>query len=290
MSVASLAQTLAPRFIPGDGATLEERLGEDDGAALAILFTTDLRGNLDWCSCSLPRGGLARRIGYLEGFKKKFKDTRVINVEAGELFYNSTGFSPQVMLQNEQVARAYSRFPLDVVNLSRNDMLYAQRLLAREGLRERAAEMPVIRNVISANAKLSSDTQSPAPYLIKEITGPRIRGKKNKLRVGFVGLAEPSRSGTGNADGLVRSIFETARQIVPRLRSECDVLVVVAHAELKAAEQLASENPQADIVIAADAGGILKPRQVGNTMIVSIAPGDSQIGDIRVYLDKTGRA
>jgi 2',3'-cyclic-nucleotide 2'-phosphodiesterase (5'-nucleotidase family) len=290
LSVASVSQAQIPRFVPGDGATFDERLGPDDGAALAILFTSDLRGNLDSCECSAPRGGLSRRVGFVEGFKKKFKATRVINVETGDLFYNSVGFPSQVLLQNEQVARAFSLFQMDVVNLSRLDLIYAQKLLAREGLREREVELPVIKNIISANAKLASSVAAPAPYIIKEITGPRIKGRNNKLRVGFVGLAEGSKSGAGNADRLVGNIFEAARQIIPRLRSESDVLVVIAHSQMKTAEQLAGENPQADIVIAADAGGIFKPRQIGNTLVVSIMPGDAQYGDIRVYLDRAGRA
>lgn len=288
--VVSAARAQYPRFVPGDGATFDERLGPDDGAALAILFTSDLRGNLDSCECSAPRGGLARRVGYVEGFKKKFKDTRVINVETGDLFYNSVGFPSQVLLQNEQVARAFSRFQLDVVNPSRTDLIYAQKLLAREGIQQREAEMPVIKNIISANARLGSNMAMPAPYLIKEISGPRIKRKNNRLRIGFVGLAEGSKSGAGNADGLVGDVFEAARAVVPRLRSESDVLVVIAHVRMKTAERLAAENPQADIVIAADAGGIFKPRQIGGTLVVSIMPGDSQYGDIRVYLDREGRA
>src|SRR5512132_1193698 len=55
-------------------ATLEERLGADDGFALAILITANMRGNLEVCDCNYPRGGLARRLGYLEAFKKRFKD------------------------------------------------------------------------------------------------------------------------------------------------------------------------------------------------------------------------
>jgi hypothetical protein len=49
------------------------------------------------------------------------------------------------LLQNEQVARAFSLFQMDVVNLSRLDLIYAQKLLARAGLKEREAELPVIK-------------------------------------------------------------------------------------------------------------------------------------------------
>ncbi|HSQ18739.1 MAG TPA: hypothetical protein VLR92_00060, partial [Blastocatellia bacterium] len=69
MSVAT--QTEPPR--PGENTlSLDERLGTDDGAALAILFGANMRGNLDLCDCNYPRGGIARRVGYVQAFKKKF--------------------------------------------------------------------------------------------------------------------------------------------------------------------------------------------------------------------------
>ena len=92
-----------------EGASFEERLGPDDGAALAILFGANMRGNLELCDCTFPRGGLARRIGYVEGFRRKFKDTPVLHVEAGFLFYNSSGNNPAVLLQNEQIGSTWGR-------------------------------------------------------------------------------------------------------------------------------------------------------------------------------------
>ena len=193
------------------------------------------------------------------------------------------------MLQNDQFVRAYSRWPVDVVNLGRYDLIYAQKLLAREGLNERTQSHSFIKNVISANGIFGADVAAPAPYLIKEVTGPRITGKKKKLRIGFIGLAEPIRPGGGVMDATVRNMYETARTLVPKARKECDVLVIVAHAELDGAMRLARENPEVDVVIAGNAEGIFNPREVGHTMVVSAAPGNIQQGDLRLYLDKEGR-
>lgn len=269
-------------------ATFDERLGDDDGAALAILFGANSRGNLELCDCTHPRGGLARRVGYVEGFKKKFKQTPVIEVEAGNFTYDSTGYMPAVILQNEQVARAYSRWPVDVINLGRYDLIFARKLLAREGLAERTTALPMIKNLISANGVFDSSVAAPRPYIIKEVTGPRIKGKRNKIRVGFVGLAEPKRMAEG-VDLSVKDMFEAARRSVPEARKQSDVLVIVAHSGLAAALKLAAENPEADVVIAGDAEGLYKPRQVGNTLVVSAAPGNTQEGDLRFYIGADGR-
>ncbi|HXG64500.1 MAG TPA: hypothetical protein VNO70_05295 [Blastocatellia bacterium] len=289
--------TVACLFLPAmaqqNGAaeqpqSFDERLGPDDGAVLAILFGANMRGNLDLCDCNHPRGGLARRIGYLEGFKKKFKSTPVIHVEAGFFWYNSTGYPKAVMLQNEQVARAYSRWPFDVINLSRYDLIYAQKLLASDGFGERVVALPMMEKLVSANGVFGPDVVAPAPYLIKEVTAPRLKGRR-KIRVGFIGLAEPLRTSGGLMDGTVKDMFKAAREVVPQARKKSDILVILSHSEMDAAMRLAQENPEVDVIVVGNAEGLFKPRQVGNTYIVSAAPGNTQEGDLRVYVDAAGK-
>ena len=274
---------------PGENTlSLDERLGTDDGAALAILFGSNMRGNLDLCDCNYPRGGLARRVGYVEAFKKKFKETPVVQVEGGHFSFGSMGY-PMADLRNEQTALAYSRFLPDVINLGREDLSYAQKLLVREGLSERVKTLPMIKNLVSANGVFGPESQPPAPYLIKEVAGPRIYGGKKKLRIGFVGVAAPTNPGGGIIDATVTNMFETTTRAVLKARKECDVLVIVAHCDLASALRLASENLETDVVIAADSGGVYNPRRIGNTLIVSAAPGNTQESDLRVYIDKDGQ-
>lgn len=280
-------QTELPK--PGENTlSLDERLGTDDGAALAILIGAGMRGNLDLCDCNYPRGGLARRVGYVEAFKRKFKDTPVVQVEGGSFSFGSGGY-PAADLRNEQLVRAFSRFPPDVINLGRDDLPYAQKLLARDGLNERVKTLPMIKNLISANGVFSPEAVPPAPYLIKEVAGPRIYGGKKKLKIGFVGVAAPTNPGGGIIDATVTNIFETTTRAVLKARKECDVLVIVAHCDLESALRLASENLEADVVIAADSGGVYNPRRVGNTLVVTAAPGNIQQSDLRLYFDKDGQ-
>jgi 2',3'-cyclic-nucleotide 2'-phosphodiesterase (5'-nucleotidase family) len=288
LSVWVLAQTASSEK-PAAPTTFDERLGADDGAALAILFGANMRGNLDLCDCNHPRGGLARRIGYLEGFKKKFKDTPVVHVEAGQFWYNSETNTPAITAQNDFVARAYSRWPVDVINLSRYDLLYANRILTKDGLAERTAAMPMIQNLISANGKFASDTVAAQPFLIKEVKGPRIKGVKKSIKIGFLGLAEPMHSNSGMIDITVKNMFEVAHQIIPKLRKQCDVLVILAHSEIAGALKLAKENPEVDVIIAGNAETVYKPREVGKTLVVCAAPGNTQEGDLRLYLSPQGR-
>lgn len=192
-----------------------------------------------------------------------------------------------VMLQNEQVAIAYSRWPIDVINLGRYDLIFAQKLLTRQGLEQRTAALPMIKNLISANGKFESTSAAPPTYLIKEIAGPRIKGKYTRLRIGFVGVAQPVKSSEG-IDGTVNDMYESVRKVVPAARKECDILVILAHSGYEPALRLARENPECDIVIAGDAEGQFKPQQIGKTLVAAAAPGNTQEGDIRVYVGEDG--
>jgi len=291
LALTSLSVSAATQIEPPKAGlntlSLDERLGIDDGAALAILFGANMRGNLDLCDCNYPRGGLARRVGYVEAFKKKFKDTPVIEVEGGNFFFGSIGYA-MADLKNDQIARGYSRFLPDVINLGREDLVFANKLLAKEGLIERTKKLSLIKNLISANGVFTAEAEAPAPYAIKEVGGPRIYGGKKNLKIGFIGLASPTNPGAGTIDATVGNMYRSVTQFVLKARKECDLLVLVAHCNLDSAIKLASENLELDVVIAADSGGIYNPRRIGNTLVVSTAPGNTQESDLRLYFDKEG--
>ena len=286
LCASGLTQTPVPAA--NEPATFDERLGVDDGAALAILFGANLRGNLELCDCNHPRGGLARRVGYVEAFRKKFAETPVIQLEAGHFLYDSTGYADYTMLQNEQVARAYSRWPIDVINLGRWDLIWARKMLEREGLAQRMSALPMLKNLISANGVFEPAVAPPPAFVVKEVTGPRIKGRKKKLRIGFVGLAEPIKPGGGMFDATVTNIYEACRKAVVEARKHSDLLVIVAHCEFEPALRLVRENPEADLVIAGDAETVYNVRQIGKTTVVCAAPGNTQEGDLRVYLSPNG--
>jgi 2',3'-cyclic-nucleotide 2'-phosphodiesterase (5'-nucleotidase family) len=283
-------QTIAPDVLvdTSKAQTFNERLGTDDGAAFAILYGANLRGNLDLCDCNHPRGGIARRVGYVEAFKQHFKDTPVLQVEVGNFWYDSSIEIPHVLLQNDYVSRAYSRWMIDVINLGRLDLSYANRLFDLNGIAERTTNLPMMQNVISANAKLADSAVAPPPYIIKEVSGKRIKNGK-KLRVGFLGLVEPQNVGSGMTDAGVKNIYEMARKFVPELRKKCDVLIILSYSEYAAAMRLAKENPEADLVIAGNAEALYKPRLVGKTVVLYAAPGNTQEGDLRFYIASDGK-
>ena len=89
-------------------------------------------------------------------------------------------------------------------------------------------------------------------------------------------------------DGTVKNMFEVGRQTVLAARKKCDVLVIVAHCEFEPALRLAKENPEADVVIAGNAETVFNLRKVGKTTVVCAAPGNTEQGDLRLYLAPDG--
>ena len=87
---------------------------------------------------------MARRVGYVEGFKKKFKDTPVIQAELGSFFQAAPVMGWRYRL-NENVARAFSRLPVAHAIRLAEDLAYAKKLLARDGLDERVRSLPMIK-------------------------------------------------------------------------------------------------------------------------------------------------
>jgi 2',3'-cyclic-nucleotide 2'-phosphodiesterase (5'-nucleotidase family) len=200
--------------------------------------------------------------------------------------WQSNGYQAAVLLDSDLVATAYSRWPFDVINLARRDLAYASRLLAKDGLTERRKALLVADSLISANGQFKEGVARPPAYLIKEVSGPRIKGT---VRVGFVGLTAPAPFKDA-VDTAVADMFEIARQVVPEARKQCDILVILVHAEYAPSLKLARENPEADLLIIGDPEGpLFKPREIGKTLVVAASQGNYEQGDIRVYAAGQGR-
>lgn len=222
----------------------------------------------------------------MDTFKKKFKDTPVIQVDTGNFLMRGVG--PAVSQKNERVMRGLSLFPVDVINLGQYDLGHAPKFLARQGYDERVARYPMLKHVISANGVFGPALAPPAAFVIKEVRGPRIKGGQQSLKVGFLGLSEP-RHVVGGKDTSVKDIYETARALVPELRKKCDLLVLLTQADYEPAAKLAAENPEADVVIAGNTSMAYNPKAIGKTLLISTAPSNTQQGDLRVYVDKAGK-
>src|SRR5262244_2838984 len=125
----SLAKKAAP------SGTLADRLDKDDGYAIALFYSMGVHGNLEVCGCPIhPLGGVARRVGYINAFRKRSPDAAILQVDAGYIFSDEqgsggAGLSADARLMNDWIVRANEVMNLDVVNLGYRDLPYADSLL-----------------------------------------------------------------------------------------------------------------------------------------------------------------
>jgi cytochrome c554/c'-like protein len=286
---------------PAPSGTLEDRLDKDDGYGIVLFYSMGIRGNLEVCGCPIhPLGGVARRTGYINAFRKRSPDAAILQVDAGYIFsddlnLDGTGLRTDAKLMNDWIVRANEAMGLDIVNLGFHDLLYAGSLLKPE-----ASPNPEKSSLISANVKSvnagstgntgGADRAAPAPYVIKIVTGKRL---PQPVRIAFIGLSDTAPD--DRKDLLAKSGFviddplAAAKAALEEVRDKADVTVIVGYLKLQTVNKLAMRNPDLDLIIAAEERGIVfDPKQVNNTLIVYAAKETKHLGELRLYADEEG--
>jgi hypothetical protein len=277
---------------PAPSGTLEDRLDKDDGYGIVLFYSMGIRGNLEVCGCPIhPLGGVARRIGYINAFRKRSPDAAILQADAGYIFSDDlnlegTGLRADAKLMNDWIVRANEAMGLDVVNLGFRDLLYAGSLLKPD-----ANFKPEKSSLISANVKPAGpDRVAPAPYVIKVVTGKRL---PQPVRIAFIGLSDVAPD--DRKDQIAKSGFviddplTAAKAALEELRDKVDLTVVVGYLKLQTVNKLAMRNADLDLIIAADERGIVfDPKQVNNTLVVYAAKETKHLGELRFYIDADG--
>ncbi|MEO6724529.1 MAG: multiheme c-type cytochrome [Blastocatellia bacterium] len=277
---------------PAPSGTVKDRLGEDDGYGIVVFYSATVHGNLEVCGCPIhPLGGVARRAGYINAFKKRSPDAAVLQVDAGYIFsddLNATGngLREDARLMNEWIVRANEAMNLDVVNLGYRDLRYAD-LLLRPDSKLKAEKSAII----SSNVKATDAAHiNPAPYVIKTVTAKRL---SQPVRIAFIGVSEVAPEEQQNAikasGFVINDPFEAVKATLAEVRAQADVTVVVGFLSLPAVNKLARQNDDLDIIINTDERGLVPdPRQINNALVVYAAKETKHLGELRFYTDKDG--
>ncbi len=277
---------------PAPTGTLRQRLDKDDGYAMVLFYSADIHGNLEVCGCPIhPLGGVARRMGYINAFRKRSPEAAVVMADVGRLFADekqegSDELRPDARLMNDWIVRAHDLMNLEIVNLSYRDLPYAGGLLLPD-----AKIKPERSALISANVKVTDGTRENAsPYIIKTVTGKRL---PLPLRIAFIGLSDlpPDEfKGQVEASGFViHDPLAAAKAALAEIYDKADVTVIVGYLKRSTAMKLAQQNSDLDLIINSDGSGItLDPQQINNTLIVYAAKETKHLGELRFYADDEG--
>ena len=187
-------------------------------------------------------GGLARRVAFID--EMKAKDSSLVYVDSGRLFQDPRVHddAETVRMNARLMARAYRRMGVHAVNVGDLELLQGVLFLrdqASQGL-----------NLISANLvdPSTGDAIFP-PYVIHTV---------DTLRIAFLGLLtsdvgpEITRA-LGNG-AMVAEPVEQARLIVPRLKKEADIVIVLSCLGLEKERELIRKVPGIHFVMGGKEG------------------------------------
>mgnify|MGYP002916215484 FL=1 len=207
---------------------------------LRILETTDLHSNMMdfdyYKDTPTEKFGLVRTASLINAARGEVKNS--VLVDNGDLIQGSPlgdYMAAKGLKKGEihPVYKAMNTLDYTVGNLGNHEFNYGLKYL-HDALA--GAKFPYVNaNIIDVKTKKPLFT----PYLIKETEVVDQDGKKQTLKIGYIGFVPPQIMtwDKANLDGkvTVNDITETARKYVPEMRAKgADVVVVVAHSGLSA--------------------------------------------------------
>ncbi len=229
---------------------LNQKIAEDWPQPQAVLLLTGQQhGYLEPCGCTgldRQKGGIIRRDTLLTQLRDK--GWSVIPLDVGNQV-RRTGRQAEIKFR--VTANAFKAMNYKAVTLGFDDLH-----LNSAGLVQVAASDDVVKNpgmFISANTSIYDTSFWPTAQVVE------VGGRK----IGITAyLGEEYRGELmGNKDISVADPETSLKQVVAELKSKgCDYLVLLAHANQAASEQMAARVPGFDLVVTS--GGLGEPRNV----------------------------
>ncbi|ONG15071.1 2',3'-cyclic-nucleotide 2'-phosphodiesterase [Escherichia coli] len=202
---------------------------------LRIMETTDLHSNMMdfdyYKDTATEKFGLVRTASLINDARNEVKNS--VLVDNGDLIQGSPladYMSAKGLKAGDihPVYKALNTLDYTVGTLGNHEFNYGLDYL-KNALA--GAKFPYVNaNVIDARTKQPMFT----PYLIKDTEVVDKDGKKQTLKIGYIGVVPPQIMGWDKANS-VNDITETVRKYVPEMREKgADVVVVLAHSGLSA--------------------------------------------------------
>jgi len=231
--------------------------GEEGVTRLSIVSTASGDGELTHCGCKKKQlGGIFRRPTIIESARSGAD--ALLLVDAGN-WAAIDKFEPWE--KTEFIWDLMGRLDYDAVTPGDSELAWGRNDLL--GLYSRHPEV----QVVSANVTDKTGALVWDEYRVVERGG---------LRIAITGVTSAGTYGFNLTRGLQRSddfdfldSREALRRLVPRLREEADLVVVLMHELPGDAERIVNEIPGMDVVVVGhNPGYAFNPDRIGNTLMV----------------------
>jgi len=234
---------------------------EDDrpraGSRLRVLFTGEALGELEPCNCSGKDAGGLPALG---GFLDKQEGDHVL-VDVGCLGRGARDFE---VLRLQAVLRGMAEMRYDAANIGEYELWLGKDELARQF----ALGVPFV----SANVTDEKGEPAAKPFLVVEKAG---------LKIAVTGLVASGRYLTG--PGLkVDDPKEALARIMPAIRQQAGVIIVLADLGLEAVRELVGDFPEISLVLFRGRWDSRPPERVNRTIIASVSGKVRFVGDVKL--------
>ena len=194
-------------------------------------------------------------------------------VDVGDFFGNRT---PSQEKSHSKVVVDYMRTAgYDVVALGEREMNYGLSYLLEQVKQGKF-------DAVCANLWNKADSSLIfSPYVVKKIAG---------VRIGFLGLLDDDPRKVGVFEQLegayVTNYMTAAREYLPEVAKESDIVVALAHVGLGNARKLADKIPEFDVVLVGHGNDRTPaPEKIGETILLKAGSKSSSIGTLLLAVD-----
>jgi|GEM_PF-704092 len=252
---------------------------------LVLDFSSDLVGFVEPCGCVTGQyGGVARRATYLK--RARASGIPILTLFAGDLV---AGVGELNDIRADTLLAAFAQMKYDAAVPGEMDLLEGADVVRRRWLPH---QFSVAGNLTDTDGKPILPR-----YLVRTVTIPPAGGRPGRFRVAITGLISPdllqkAEQITGTtAEGLRLSDPKAALlSLLPRMKKEADLVVVLAHLGVPAAAQLGKDVPDVDVIIAGHnpTVSVLTPPDLGGPLLVAAGDRGRHITELRLKLSQAG--
>ncbi|MFH1567873.1 MAG: multiheme c-type cytochrome [Gemmatimonadota bacterium] len=232
-------------------------------AEVTLVYSGSTDGAIWPCSgcAGEPAGGLARRAAAVRRLRQEHAD--LLLVDSGDVL--SARGAP---VGDRAVLQVYRQLGYDAVNLGDQELVNGVEFFRQEVL---GAGLSLVSASLWDNA--SAQVLVP-PFAVRQVAG---------VRVGLIGLVDLQSFMAlppGRYRGIrVASLAEALDEVLPALRPQVDLLVVLANLGREGDRDLAEETRGIDVIIGSHSGeATSQPETVGRTLIVRPGFGGENLG------------
>jgi 2',3'-cyclic-nucleotide 2'-phosphodiesterase (5'-nucleotidase family) len=285
-----------PAAAPTNTKALQDRLGPDDGYAFAVMYGADIQGNLGDCGCPKhPQGGLAWRMGYVNGFKGLHADVPAVQVDAGHMFSHiidagTNKLFPFERTRNTWTLQGYEKAGFAAANISYYDFAMIAELFNKDEYEAKRKEFPFMDKLVSANIRpVDATTVRPKQYVVTEVNSKRA---PKPIRVAFTGVTIsspiPPLPGVKKQFDVDEPV-EALKKTLPEMRKNADMTVVMVYGYDSTWQDVAKLADVDVVIYANNLAPAPDVKKVGGASVVTAYTQTKELGDLRVFLTPEGK-